>query len=143
MIQRHPEQDEQGKQRLPWVTGHPGAGVGVAQLGRAATRSLGAWVYLPLCLPMVVNIVPHGQTKAQMRKEWGSLPALFLGPVSGQPQASGLRHRGQFIVLSGAWDPWVTRHSHMRTHSSPHTHSHTQAVPRKHSDLRKRVLKWS
>lgn len=104
-------------------------------------------VYLPLCLPVVVNIVPHSQTKARLTEQ-GPLPALF--PVRGQLVVNP---RSQAVAIMGSSssfpDPEIlgslghTALAYVHTFIPTHTHSHTQAVPRKHSDSRKRVLKWS
>lgn len=129
MIKRHGEQnDEQGKQQLPWASGHPGGGVGWGwpSLEWAAAMSPWGWIYLPLCLPMVVNIVPNSQTKAQLTKEWCPLPALF--PVRGRlvvnprPQAITIVGSSSSFLGPGIPRPHCTR---IGAHTCTHTHTHT------------------
>lgn len=109
--------------RAPWGWD----GVGLAQPRMGSSKSPGIY---PLCLPMVVNIVPHSQTKAQLTKEWSSLPALF--PVRGQvvvnprPQAVAIMGSSSSFLGPGIPGPHGTRIcAHIRTHTPTHTITHT------------------
>lgn len=75
---------------------------------------------------MVVNIVPHNQTKAQLAKEWGPLPALFLARgqvvVNPRPQAITIVGSSSSFLGPGLPGPHGTR---ICTHTRTHTHTHT------------------
>lgn len=79
---------------------------------------------------MVVNIVPHSQTKAQLTKEWSPLPALF--PAGGQLVVN---HRPRAVAIMGSSSSFLGPGipgpqgspicAHIRTHTPTHTLTHT------------------